>query len=229
MSERIGMVRTIIGGLVFVMAGFAAMAFIGVDSGAAVVAVSFALIGGGSGLAQTVTNDAILAAAPADRAGAASAISETAYELGGAMGVALLGSLATGIYRAEIGDAPAAATETLGEAAHVAATLPAAAGDALLAAAQDRVHRRPADRGRHRRGTGPDRDRGGRPGPAYEVLGTLKSALSPCDSSYDALTGCCSVPGQSIAPPCGAGKGHGNELVFDRPQEVRGVHRPLSP
>lgn len=135
MSERIGMVRTIIGGLVFVIAGFAAMAFIGVDSGALVVAVSFALIGGGSGLAQTVTNDAILAAAPADRAGAASAISETAYELGGAMGVALLGSLATGIYRSELGGAQSQA-ETLGEAAHVAATLPAAAGEALMTAAR---------------------------------------------------------------------------------------------
>ncbi|MCC3761531.1 MFS transporter [Glycomyces sp. TRM65418] len=136
LSERIGMVRTIVGGLVFVVAGFAAMPFIGVDSGAAVVAVAFALIGGGSGLAQTVTNDAILAAAPADRAGAASAISETAYELGGAMGVALMGSLATGIYRAELGDAPDAAAETLGEAAHVAATLPAEAGEALMTAAR---------------------------------------------------------------------------------------------
>ncbi|THV29603.1 MFS transporter [Glycomyces paridis] len=136
LSERVGMVRTIVGGLVFVIAGFAAMALIGVDSGAAVVAVAFALIGGGSGLAQTVTNDAILAAAPADRAGAASAISETAYELGGAMGVALLGSLATGIYRSELGDAPAGASETLGEAVHVAAALPAEAGDALLEAAK---------------------------------------------------------------------------------------------
>ncbi|GAA2149620.1 MFS transporter [Glycomyces algeriensis] len=135
MSERTGMVRTIIAGLVLVIAGFAAMTFIGIDSGAAVVASAFALIGAGSGLAQTVTNDAILAAAPADRAGAASAISETAYELGGAMGVALLGSLATGIYRTEMADAPVEA-ETLGEAAHVAATLPAETGDALMEAAR---------------------------------------------------------------------------------------------
>ncbi|PRY57208.1 MFS transporter [Glycomyces artemisiae] len=136
LSERIGMVRTIVGGLVLVVAGFAAMSLIGVDQGAGVVAVAFALIGAGSGLAQTVTNDAVLAAAPADRAGSASAISETAYELGGAMGVALLGSLATGIYRSELGNAPAAAAETLGEAVHAAAALPAEAGDALLAAAR---------------------------------------------------------------------------------------------
>jgi DHA2 family multidrug resistance protein-like MFS transporter len=135
LSERVGMVRTIIGGLVFVMAGFAGMSLVGVEQGALVVVVASVLIGIGAGLAQTVTNDAILAAAPADRAGAASAISETAYELGGAMGVALLGSLATGIYRSEMAGAPVEA-ETLGEAAHVAATLPAATGDALMEAAR---------------------------------------------------------------------------------------------
>ncbi|MDN3241346.1 MFS transporter [Glycomyces tritici] len=135
LSERVGMVRTIIGGLVFVMAGFAGMSLVGVEQGALVVVVASILIGIGAGLAQTVTNDAILAAAPADRAGAASAISETAYELGGAMGVALLGSLATGIYRSEMADAPVQA-ETLGEAAHIAAKLPAATGDALMEAAR---------------------------------------------------------------------------------------------
>ena len=136
LSERVGMVRTIIGGLSFVIAGFAAMTLIGVDEGALVVVASSLLIGTGAGLAQTVTNDAILAAAPADRAGSASAISETAYELGGAMGVALLGSLATGIYRSQMGGSPDGATETLGEAAHAAATLPAAAGDALMETAR---------------------------------------------------------------------------------------------
>jgi DHA2 family multidrug resistance protein-like MFS transporter len=136
LSERIGMARTIVGGLAFVITGFAGMAFVGVNEGALVVVGASILIGTGAGLAQTVTNDAILAAAPADRAGSASAISETAYELGGAMGVALLGSLATGIYRSELSDAPAGASETLGEAVHVAAALPAEAGDALLTAAR---------------------------------------------------------------------------------------------
>ncbi|MEU5156060.1 MFS transporter [Glycomyces sp. NPDC021274] len=136
LSERIGMVRTIIGGLAFVIAGFAGMSLVRVDEGALVVVAASIFIGIGAGLAQTVTNDAILAAAPADRAGAASAISETAYELGGAMGVALLGSLATGIYRTEMADAPVRA-ETLGEAAHLAATLPTATGDALMEAARN--------------------------------------------------------------------------------------------
>jgi len=136
LARRFGLVTIIVGGLAFIIAGFAAMTFIGVDQGAVVVAVAFALIGIGSGVVQTVTNDAVVAAAPADRAGAAAALSETAYELGGAMGVALLGSLATGIYRSGLGDAPDAAAETLGEAVHVAAALPAEAGEALLTAAR---------------------------------------------------------------------------------------------
>ncbi|WP_051325692.1 MFS transporter [Glycomyces tenuis] len=140
LSERFGLVRIIVGGLGFVIVGFGALAFIGVESGALLVVGAFVLISVGAGLVQTVTNDAIIAAAPAERAGAAAAISETAYELGGAMGVALLGSVATGIYRSELdaapGGAPEAAKETLGEAAHVAETLPAEAGEALMDAAR---------------------------------------------------------------------------------------------
>jgi DHA2 family multidrug resistance protein-like MFS transporter len=50
----------------------------------------------------TLTNDFILAAAPPERAGAASGISETASELGGALGIALLGSLATAVFGAAL-------------------------------------------------------------------------------------------------------------------------------
>ncbi|GAB3654171.1 MFS transporter [Glycomyces tarimensis] len=137
LSERFGLVQIIVSGLAFVIAGFAALSFIGVDEGAVLVVGAFAIIGTGAGLVQTVTNDAIVAVAPADRAGAAAAISETAYELGGAMGVAVLGSVATGIYRAQLDGAPDAAKETLGEATHVAASLPSEAGAALLEAARE--------------------------------------------------------------------------------------------
>lgn len=50
----------------------------------------------------TLTNDLIMATAPPERAGAASGISETASELGGALGIALLGSLATAVYGAAL-------------------------------------------------------------------------------------------------------------------------------
>ena len=80
----------------------------------------------------TLGIDTIVAAAPARRAGAASGISETSSELGGALGIAVLGSIGTAMYRAHLGQAaPAgipeaarkAALDTLGGAVSVAARL----------------------------------------------------------------------------------------------------------
>ncbi|GAA4793016.1 efflux MFS transporter LfrA [Actinomycetospora chlora] len=93
--------------------------------GLAGVLAGFVLLGGGVALAEALTNDLILGAAPADRAGAASAISETGYELGGALGTAVLGSLAAAVFTGRTG------LETLGGA--VASGL----DPALLAAARE--------------------------------------------------------------------------------------------
>ena len=92
-----------------------------------------------------ITTDIVLAAAPPNRAGAASAISETSFEFGGALGIALLGSLLTFIYRSDIsgvqlaGIAPwalEAAQDTLGGAVDAAKGLPHADAARLLAAAR---------------------------------------------------------------------------------------------
>jgi DHA2 family multidrug resistance protein-like MFS transporter len=94
----------------------------------------------------TATTDLIVGSAPPERAGAASGISETGAELGGALGIALLGSIGVAIYRGRLADAlpaavpaeaAAAARETLGAAVGVASKLPAETGGALLAAARD--------------------------------------------------------------------------------------------
>lgn len=61
----------------------------------------------------TLTTDIIVGAAPPEKAGAASAISETGSEFGGALGIAVLGSIGTAIYRNNIarGFPPGVATE----------------------------------------------------------------------------------------------------------------------
>lgn len=68
--------------------------------------VLFALLstmfGIGVGLAETLTNDVILTAAPSNRAGAAAAISETGYEFGGAMGTAVLGTVGMALYSSRV-------------------------------------------------------------------------------------------------------------------------------
>src|SRR5699024_5621120 len=61
--------------------------------------IAFAILGAGVGAAETISNDLILASVPPAKAGAASAVSETAYELGAVLGTAVLGSILTEVYR----------------------------------------------------------------------------------------------------------------------------------
>ncbi len=93
-----------------------------------------------------LATDIIVGSAPVERAGAASAISETSSELGGALGVAILGSIGTAVYRARMAtampngvpsDAIEVARSTLGGATAVAERLPDQVGGALLGTARD--------------------------------------------------------------------------------------------
>ncbi|MGQ4569064.1 MFS transporter [Dermabacteraceae bacterium P9123] len=118
--------RTVIsGGLLLAASGLTLCAALILSEGSLIaVCAGTVLLGIGSGFAETLTNDVILEAAPEERAGAASAISETGYELGGALGTALLGSLGMGIYATKLAAAlpelPHAALQTLGGAHRVA-------------------------------------------------------------------------------------------------------------
>ncbi|MFT4213409.1 MAG: MFS transporter [Microbacterium sp.] len=108
----------------------------------ALLVVAFGLLGVGIGAAETVSNELILASAPPAKAGAASAVSETAYEVGAVLGTSLLGGILTAAYRSGIelpaglaAEAADAARETLAGAMAVADTLDAATADALRTAA----------------------------------------------------------------------------------------------
>ena len=93
-----------------------------------------------------LTTDLVMSAAPPERAGAASAISETSFEFGGALGIAVLGSLLTAIYRSAL-DIGAGLrgfrgrcrqrADTLGGAVQAAQALPLAEGARLLAASRE--------------------------------------------------------------------------------------------
>ena len=129
--------------LVISAVGYGAIGLTGGAVDAAGIAICFVLLGLGIGAAETVSNELILANAPADKAGAASAVSETAYELGAVLGTATLGTILTASYRNAValpdgltGEQHAAAAETLGGAVHVAGQLPADAASALLESAR---------------------------------------------------------------------------------------------
>lgn len=122
--------------LIPVLMAFASAAFLlvaSMGSSLAVLVAAFALLNIGVGAIATVSNDVILSAAPPAKAGAASAISETAYEVGVVLGTTVLGGLVTAYYRADL-QLPAflsdiqttLASETLSGAHHVASGL---AGD----------------------------------------------------------------------------------------------------
>ncbi len=127
--------------------GFSVVAYLLVplavgDGALALLVAAFTLLGIGIGAAETVSNDLILASAPPAKAGAASAVSETAYELGAVLGTAVLGGILAAAYRTGLvvpagvpADAAAAARETLAGAVAVAGQLDAATGDALRQAA----------------------------------------------------------------------------------------------
>ncbi|WP_405634539.1 MFS transporter [Streptomyces sp. NBC_01178] len=101
------------------------------------------VVGLGAGFAFTVTADVILSSVPKEQAGSASAVSETAYELGAALGIALLGSIVTGVYRGFptpsgiSADVESAAHESLGGAVEAAGALPTAQAGPLVSAAQE--------------------------------------------------------------------------------------------
>jgi DHA2 family multidrug resistance protein-like MFS transporter len=142
-TGRFGATRSVVWGLVIFAAGAVLM---GVSSWAQSlygILGSSMIIGLGFVPVILTTTGLIVGAAPPERAGAASAISETSAEFGGALGVALLGSMAAFIYRAMMAtvsipeSAAAAGKSTLGGAVEEAKKLPAGTDKAFLDTARD--------------------------------------------------------------------------------------------
>lgn len=107
-----------------------------------ILVLAFVALGVGIGAAETVSNELVLASAPPEKAGAASAVSETAYELGAVLGTTVLGGVLTALYRANLvvpAGVPAAqadaAQETLAGATHAADEIGGSLGQALMDAA----------------------------------------------------------------------------------------------
>jgi DHA2 family multidrug resistance protein-like MFS transporter len=134
------------GGLVLAAVGFALLTRVDGPSALAVLVAGSVVYSLGISPVIILATDLIVGSAPVERAGAASAISETSSELGGALGIALLGSLGTAIYRLHVADsfpqgishqAAEAARDTLGGAVAAAELLPEPLGLALLESARD--------------------------------------------------------------------------------------------
>ena len=115
--RRLGNGRSLGGGLILAAVGLLVIVVGESHGGIVVICIGLLIIGIGIGLAFTVSTDAVLGSVPADRAGAASAISETGFELGVALGIAVLGTIQDVGYRLLLGSAPSGLPGRVADAA----------------------------------------------------------------------------------------------------------------
>jgi DHA2 family multidrug resistance protein-like MFS transporter len=139
--------HVIAGGMAVSSAGFILLALVDdIDPSLAVLVAGSVVFSLGMTPVVALTTNIVLSAAPPERAGAASALSETSSEFGGALGIAVLGSIITAIYRGKVAGTlpagiPAEAAEvarsTIGGAVSVSGALPGALGAELLGSARE--------------------------------------------------------------------------------------------
>lgn len=142
--KRLGTRYVVAGGLVVAAGGLAVLATVTMASGYEHVALTLGLFGFGMGLAAAPATDAVMGAAAPERAGVASAVNDTTQETGGALGVAILGSVFTSAYGVSMAHAvrglpaplAALARNEIGGALRVAHELGGSAGPALASAAK---------------------------------------------------------------------------------------------
>jgi DHA2 family multidrug resistance protein-like MFS transporter len=145
LARRMRPAYVIASGFAVAALGFVVLMQIGVFGGATVVVTAYVILSLGLAPVFTMAADLVVGAAPPAHAGAASGISETSAELGGALGIAVLGSLVTAIYRSRMASsvltgvpstAAESARDSLGGAVTIASGLPGQIGSVLLETAR---------------------------------------------------------------------------------------------
>jgi DHA2 family multidrug resistance protein-like MFS transporter len=142
LAARFGAPGIMVGGLLLSALAYALVVFAGSSGDVFWLMAAFCILGIGVGMSETLSNDMVLSAVPAAKSGAASAISETAYEVGAVLGVAVLGTILNTVYAAQL-RVPEILTEaevrlageTLSGAHQIAQGLPASQAQDLLASA----------------------------------------------------------------------------------------------
>jgi DHA2 family multidrug resistance protein-like MFS transporter len=142
LAARVGPPVAMLGGIVIALAGVALLTQVGTSDGPGLLVAGIVILSLGMAPLFTLAADLALGSAPPERAGAASGISETSSELGGALGLAMLGTVGTAVYRNETADAlpdgvAGNASDTLAGAVAVADRLPQALAADVLEPARD--------------------------------------------------------------------------------------------
>ena len=141
LAERFGTTTVIAFGFTFIVLGLAVMSLVEPSSPYLMIAFALVLLAMGMGITVAPATGAIMQSVPLNKAGVGSAVNDTTREVGGAMGIAVLGSIATSAYRSnvDVGALPAEpaaiASESIGGAVAVAQQIGGEAGAALATSA----------------------------------------------------------------------------------------------
>ncbi len=148
--DRQGTKRVVTFGLVLVALALLLFSRVTDTSGYPLVGAVLVIIGLGMGFAMAPATDSIMGSLPPEKAGVGSAMNDTTREIGGALGVAIMGSLTASAYAANITaasgfaqleqaspEAAAAVRDSIGGAALVAEQVPGDVGAAIQQAAND--------------------------------------------------------------------------------------------
>jgi EmrB/QacA subfamily drug resistance transporter len=143
LAERFGTKVVVAGGLAVVAGSLLLLSTVSMTSGYALVGTSVFILGVGMGLAMAPATESIMGSLPLAKAGVGSAVNDTTRQVGGALGVAVLGSLLSSSYGpAATGAMPAglpaqvtaAAGDSVGAAVQLAARIGGPLGDAVAEA-----------------------------------------------------------------------------------------------
>jgi EmrB/QacA subfamily drug resistance transporter len=129
LAGRLGSRIVIPAGIALMGAGLLDLSTAGVHTSYPPLAIAVAIMGAGMGLVMAPASTTIMTTVPAHQAGAGSAVNDTIREVGGALGIAIVGSLAENVYRTKLGTA--LATAHLPQPVSHLATSSVAAADAV--------------------------------------------------------------------------------------------------
>jgi MFS family permease len=109
MVERVGTTAVVAAGLAIFAAGLGWASTVDAATPYIQIAMQMVLLGGGLGLTTAPATESIMGSLSADKAGVGSAVNDTTRELGGTLGVAIVGSVFASVYSGGIGSASAVA------------------------------------------------------------------------------------------------------------------------
>ena len=148
--ERFGTKRVVTAGLLTVTAALIALSFITRTTPYSVTIVLFCLMSAGMGMVMAPATESVMGSLPREKAGVGSAVNDTTRQMGGALGVAIIGSVASSIYASDVsaladrfgvsGENLANAKSSLGGALATAQGLGDRAGGFLIDAKDAFVH-----------------------------------------------------------------------------------------